>query len=96
MAATYDIPIPQTAETGFHVASVFLNYDETIILVNIKRDPDRGIEVLRVGQQRDVDAGRAEFTFAQFVALLPGAATLNTNIEQKLIDIGRFPAGTVT
>jgi len=96
MAATYDIPIPQTAETGFHVASVFLNYDESIVLVNIKKDPDGEDEILRVGSQNDVDAGRAEFTFSQFLALLPGAAALDTAIEQKLVDIGRFPPSTVS
>ena len=95
MPAVYDTPITTPDETGQHVARVELDYDNQIVRIVLKRDPDGAEEPVRVGSQADVDSGRAEFTFAQFLTFLPRAASLNTDIEQKFVDIGRIPPSTV-
>lgn len=95
MVVTYTDPIDTPDEIGTRVAVVTLDYDQKRVLVTLRGNPSNSQDSIIVGSQQDVTAGRAEYTFAQFLTLLPNAATLNTDLETKLVQIGRINPGTV-
>ena len=99
MAITYLAPVTTPSQSGFRVRHIILSQVDERAEIKIDiLDPNGEVlsrESIHIGTQVDVNAGRAEFTLAQFLALAPpGTATLHTEIEQALVSAGRFPAGT--
>ena len=100
MAVLYDSTITRQDEAKAAVREITFRPLESHVFIVVETQDSAGNAIgslsFSVGRQDEKDDGIVDYTLAQFIALVPAAATLHTVIEQALVDDGRIPAGTVT
>lgn len=95
MSVEFDTPQPSDPKAGVKVSQVVLDYDSTTVFIRLHYRNAAGEVVKR--EQIEVGSGpSAEYTTAQFLAILPTATGLNTTLETALITAGRIPSGVVS